>query len=100
MGSSPSDGPIEIALVGDLTESEAEMTDKLLSVPQGGECTLFVDSPGGSPYCAISLMTLIILRGIKATGIVTGECSSAGSGRLPPAAGAWSRPSACSCSIP
>ena len=51
MGHSPADGPIEIALVGDLTESEAEMTDKLLSVPHGGECTIFVDSPGGSPYC-------------------------------------------------
>ncbi len=77
MGQSSSEGPVEIALVGDLTESEAEMTDKLLSVPHGGHCTIFVDSPGGSPYCAMSLMSLIILRGIKATGIVTGECSSA-----------------------
>ncbi len=77
MRQSPSGGPVEIALVGDLTESEAEMTDKLLSVPQGGECTIYVDSPGGSPYCAMSLMTLIIVRGIRATGIVTGECSSA-----------------------
>jgi ATP-dependent protease ClpP protease subunit len=77
MGQSTSEGPVEIALVGDLTESEAEMTDKLLSVPHGGQCTIFVDSPGGSPYCAMSLMTLMILRGIKATGIVTGECSSA-----------------------
>ena len=42
-----------------------------------GECTLFIDSPGGSPYCAIALTTLIRLRGVRATGIVTGECSSA-----------------------
>lgn len=71
------DGPIEIALVGDLTDNESELTDRLLSVPMNGECTLFIDSPGGSPYCAIALTTLIRLRGIRATGIVTGECSSA-----------------------
>src|SRR5471030_226737 len=71
------EGPLEIALVGDLTESEAELTDKLLSVPPGGECTLYIDSPGGSPYCAMSLMSLILLRKLKATAIVTGECSSA-----------------------
>ena len=69
--------PIEIAFVGDLTDNEGELTDRLLGVPPGGECTLFFDSPGGSPYCAVSLTTLITLRGIKATGIVCGECSSA-----------------------
>ena len=68
------DGPIEIALVGDLTDNEAE---RLLNVPPNGECTLFIDSPGGSPYCAIALTTLIRMRGIRATGVVTGECSSA-----------------------
>ncbi|MDA1278134.1 MAG: ATP-dependent Clp protease proteolytic subunit [Verrucomicrobia bacterium] len=71
------EGPIEIGVVGDLTDSEAELCDKLLSIDPGGECTLYFDSPGGSPYCAMSLMTLILLRGIRATGIVTGECSSA-----------------------
>src|SRR6187397_2301049 len=71
-----SDGPVEIALVGDLTEHESELTDKLCSVPLGGSCTLYIDSPGGSPYCAMSLMTLIIFRGLKVTGIGTGECSS------------------------
>ena len=71
------DEPIEIALVGDLTDHEGELSDRLLSVPPGGECTLFIDSPGGSPYCAIALTTLIRLRGLKATGIVIGECSSA-----------------------
>ena len=69
--------PIEIAFVGDLTDNEAELTERLLSVPPGGECTLFIDSPGGSPYCAVSLTTLISLRGVNATGIVCGECSSA-----------------------
>jgi ATP-dependent protease ClpP protease subunit len=73
----PQDEPVEIALVGDLTDSEADLTDRLLSVEPGGECTIYFDSPGGSPYCAVSLMTLIKLRDLKATGIVTGECSSA-----------------------
>jgi len=67
----------EIAITGDLTEHESELTDRLLDIEPGGECTIYFDSPGGSPYCAMSLMTLIRLRGLRATGIVTGECSSA-----------------------
>jgi len=70
-------GPLEIAFVGDLTDNEADLTDKILSVEPGGECTLYIDSPGGSPYCAMSLVSLMLLRRIQATGIVTGECSSA-----------------------
>jgi ATP-dependent protease ClpP protease subunit len=69
--------PLEIAIVGDLTEQGRELTEKLLEVPIGGECTLYFDCPGGSAYSAISLMTLMILRDLRATGIVTGECSSA-----------------------
>ena len=71
------EGPIELALIGDLTDNESDLTDKLLGVEPGGECLLYIDSPGGSPYCAISLMSLILLRGLRVTGIVTGECSSA-----------------------
>jgi len=67
----------EIAITGDLTEHESELTERLLDIEPGGQCTLYFDSPGGSPYCAMSLMTLIRLRGLRATGIVTGECSSA-----------------------
>ena len=67
----------EIAITGDLTEHESELTDRLLDVEPGGECTLYFDSPGGSPYCSMSLMTLIRMRGLRATGILTGECSSA-----------------------
>lgn len=70
-------GPVEIAVVGDLTENEGTISDKLLDIPPGGECILFFDSPGGSPYCALSLMALIRMRDIRATGVVTGECSSA-----------------------
>lgn len=67
----------EIPIVGDLGESESDVTEKLLEVPQGGECTLFFDCPGGSVYCAVSLMTLLRYRDIQATAVVTGECSSA-----------------------
>jgi len=70
-------GPCEIAFVGDLTDNEADLTDKLLGVPPGGECTIWFDSPGGNPYCAMALATLMRLRGVRATGIVGGECSSA-----------------------
>jgi ATP-dependent Clp protease protease subunit len=76
-GDREDEGPVEIAIVGDLTDSEAELSDRLLGVEPGGEVTIYFDSPRGSPYCAVSLMTLIKLRNIKATGIVTGECSSA-----------------------
>ena len=71
------EGHLEIALVGDLTDNEAELTDKLLGVAPGGKCTMYIDSPGGSPYCAMSLMSIILLRGLRVTGVVTGECSSA-----------------------
>jgi len=60
-----------------LTDSENELSARLLDVPPGGECTLFIDSPGGSPYSGLALMTLMLLRGVRATGVVTGECSSA-----------------------
>jgi ATP-dependent protease ClpP protease subunit len=69
--------PFEIAIAGDLTDKQPELCDKLLEVPPGGECFLYFDSPGGSPYSAMALANLIVLRGLKATGIVAGECSSA-----------------------
>lgn len=67
----------EISIIGDLTEHEADVTDKLLSVPPGGSCVLYFNSPGGSAYGALSLMSLILGRGLQAVGVVTGECSSA-----------------------
>ncbi len=70
------EGPPEIAFVGDLTDNEADLTERLLAVEPGGECTLYIDSPGGSPYCAMSLMTIIRVRGLRPTRIVAGECSS------------------------
>jgi len=73
----PPEGLPEIPLVGDITEHESELCEKLLAVPPGGECMLYIDSLGGSPYCAMALTSLILLRGLRATGVVTGECSSA-----------------------
>jgi ATP-dependent protease ClpP protease subunit len=64
-------------LTGDMTDNEADWSEKLLTVEPGGECVLYFDSQGGCPYGAISLMSLILLRGLKATGVVSGECSSA-----------------------
>ena len=71
------EGPVELALVGDLSDNAMELSAGLLEVPPGGECVLYFDSLGGSPYTALSLASLIRLRGLRATGIVAGECSSA-----------------------
>ncbi len=71
------EGPIEIALVGDLTENSAELCQSLLDVEPGGECILYFDSLGGSPYSGTAMTSLIVLRGLRATGVVAGECSSA-----------------------
>jgi ATP-dependent protease ClpP protease subunit len=70
-------GPVEIALSGDLTDNQADLCEKLLGVEPGGECILYFDSLGGSPYSAVALMSLVVLRGLRATGVVAGECSSA-----------------------
>ncbi len=69
--------PAEIAVTGDLTESLGDLCDKLVEVQPGGECVLYFDSLGGSPYAGIALTSLILLRSLQATGIVIGECSSA-----------------------
>lgn len=71
------EGPADIALVGDLTESESDVADRLLGVEPGGQCTLYFDCPGGSPYSAVALTSIILLRKLDVTGVVAGECSSA-----------------------
>lgn len=71
------ENPPEIAIVGDLTEAEKDISQALLDIPVGGECTLFFNCPGGSAYSAVSLLSIIASRQLNATGIVTGECSSA-----------------------
>jgi ATP-dependent Clp protease protease subunit len=71
------EGPIEIAISGDLSEHENDIYERLLSVSPGGECTLYFNSPGGSAYAALALASLIVLRGMNVTGVVLAECSSA-----------------------
>jgi hypothetical protein len=34
-------GPLELAIVGDLTDNEADLTDRLLGVEPGGACTIY-----------------------------------------------------------
>ena len=70
-------GLAEIPLVGELLENQADLVEKFLSVEPGEECLIYFDSPGGSPYAGLALTSLIRLRGLRATGIVIGECSSA-----------------------
>ena len=77
MEESEQQGPLEIAVVGDLTDRQAELCEKLLEVAPGGECVLYFDSPGGSPYVAMALTSLIVMRDLSAVGVVAGECSSA-----------------------
>ncbi len=71
------EGPVEIAVTGELTEHQSDLCEKLLDVEPGGECVLYFDSGGGSAYSGIALTSLILLRSLRATGIVIGECSSA-----------------------
>ena len=71
------EGPHEIAIVGELDECEADVIAKLLELEDGEECTLLIDSGGGRVYSALAIMTLILLKDLKAKAIVLGACSSA-----------------------
>ncbi|MCL6503636.1 MAG: ATP-dependent Clp protease proteolytic subunit [Pirellulales bacterium] len=68
---------VEIAVTGELTQSEQEICQRLLDVPPGGACVLYFNSPGGSSYTGLALMSLLLFRDLNATAVVTGECSSA-----------------------
>ncbi len=69
--------PWEIIISGDLTEQGNELLEKLVEVPFGSAGTIFFDSGGGSAYAGLALAAVIRLRGLQATGVVAGECSSA-----------------------
>lgn len=62
---------------GDLTDEGNELLQKLVDVPFGSAGTIFFDSGGGSAYAGLALAAVIRLRGLQATGVVAGECSSA-----------------------
>ncbi|NNJ27392.1 ClpP family protease [Alienimonas chondri] len=67
----------EIALSGDLTDRQAELMDALIELPRGSAGTIWFDSPGGSVYTGLAMASVLRLRGLRATAIVAGECSSA-----------------------
>lgn len=72
----PRDG-WEIVLSGELDDQGVELHQKLVDVAKYSSGIIYFDSCGGNAYIGLALATLIKLRGIKATGIVVGECSSA-----------------------
>ena len=67
----------EAGIFGDLTDKQTELFQQLMEVPRNSRGTIFFDSGGGSIYCGLALATLIKLRGLRAIGVVAGECSSA-----------------------
>ena len=77
LSSSTKDSEWEAGIFGDLTDKQTELFQQLLEVPRNSRGTIFFDSGGGSIYCGLALATLIKLRGLRAVGVVAGECSSA-----------------------
>lgn len=69
--------PREIAVIGDVEDWEEDVVKELLELKPGGECTLYIDSGGGSVTGALAVVTLLRHRRVRATAIVLGECSSA-----------------------
>jgi ATP-dependent protease ClpP protease subunit len=67
----------EIAITGDLDECEGEVVARLLDLDDGSDCTLFIDSGGGRVYSALAVMSLLMLKDLRATAVVLGACSSA-----------------------
>ena len=82
IGRRPSDFDLEtrdweIVISGELSDKDGELHQKLLDLPRNSRGTIFFDSCGGSAFMGLALATLIRLRGLKATAVVAGECSSA-----------------------
>ncbi len=67
----------EIVLSGELSDKEGDLHQRFLDVPRNSRGTLFIDSCGGNAFIGLALASLIRLRGLKATAVVAGECSSA-----------------------
>ena len=70
-------GTWEMAITGDLGEKQGDLLTRLVEVPRGSQGILYFDSCGGSVYAGLALTTTIRLRGLRATAVVAGECSSA-----------------------
>jgi ATP-dependent protease ClpP protease subunit len=69
--------PCDIAVIGELEDCAADVFNKLLELDDGSECTLYIDSGGGRVYSALAIMSLIMMKDLRARAIVVGACSSA-----------------------
>jgi ATP-dependent protease ClpP protease subunit len=67
----------ELAINGDLTDKQNELITSLVEVPRRSRGIVWFDSGGGSVYVGLALCSIIRLRGLRVTGVVAGECSSA-----------------------
>lgn len=67
----------EICLAGDLSDKQSSLMESFTDLPRRSRGTVYMDSCGGSVYCGLSLAALIRLRGLRATAVALGECSSA-----------------------
>jgi len=76
-GDAPPHGGWEIIVAGELSDKQGDLHDRLMEVPPRSRGTIFFDSCGGNAFIGLALASLIRLRGLKAVGIVAGECSSA-----------------------
>src|SRR5207302_8360862 len=68
---------LEIPVIGDVDDWEADVIKSLLEIPVGGACVFYIDSAGGSVYGALAVLTLLRHRKLASTAVVLGECSSA-----------------------
>jgi ATP-dependent protease ClpP protease subunit len=68
---------VEIPVIGEVDDWEAEVVKELLDVPAGGEAVFYIDSAGGSVFGALAALTLMRHRNVSGTAVVLGECSSA-----------------------
>lgn len=77
-GSKPeSSEPWEICVAGELSDKQVDLIHALIDVPFGSRGTIWFESCGGSAYVGLALASLIRLRGLDATAVALGECSSA-----------------------
>lgn len=78
VGSRPeSSEPWEISVAGELSDKQVDLIHALIDVPFGSRGTIWFESCGGSAYVGLALASLIRLRGLDATAVALGECSSA-----------------------
>jgi ATP-dependent Clp protease protease subunit len=67
----------EISINGDLTDKQFDLINTLIELPRKSRGTIWFDSAGGSAYVGLALCSIIRLRGLRVTGVVASECSSA-----------------------